>query len=125
MESRRRASARWWLTDGVERVDGRVGDGDERDAVGAHLHGDPDRPRRGHGRSLARSLGSRCGKKTAAEGGARRRGKRRARCASVLKLGGGSFAGAMAEGGWGGVEMKKGGGESFHGATTPRPACDG
>jgi hypothetical protein len=56
MESRRRASARWSLTDGVERVDGRVGDGDERDAVGAHLHGDPDRPRRGHGRSLARSL---------------------------------------------------------------------
>jgi hypothetical protein len=40
------------LTDGVERVDGRVGDGDERDAVGAHLHGDPDRPR-GHGRPLA------------------------------------------------------------------------
>lgn len=38
------------LTDGVERVDGRVGDGDKRDAVGAHLHGDPDRPRRhGHG----------------------------------------------------------------------------
>lgn len=41
--------------DGVERVDGRVGDGDERDAVGAHLHGDPDRPR-GHGRPLAGSL---------------------------------------------------------------------
>jgi len=41
--------------DGVERVDGRVGDGDERDAVGAHLHGDPDRPRRhGHARSVGR-----------------------------------------------------------------------
>jgi hypothetical protein len=70
MESRRRASARWSLTDGVERVDGRVGDGDERDAVGAHLHGDPDRPRRGHGRSLARSL-ARWGR------GAERRRRRR------------------------------------------------
>jgi len=49
------AGERVLLTDGVERVDGRVGDGDERDAVGAHLHGDPDRPR-GHGRPLAGSL---------------------------------------------------------------------
>lgn len=31
--------------DGVQRIDGRVADGDERDAVGADLHGDADRPR--------------------------------------------------------------------------------
>lgn len=86
--------------DGVERVDGRVGDGDERDAVGAHLHGDPYRLR-GHGRSLARRLGSRCGKTAA--GMARRREGRRGRgaeagerCASVLSSGR-EFVGEMAE----------------------------
>lgn len=31
----------------MQRIDGRVADGDDRDAVGAHLHGDADRPRHG------------------------------------------------------------------------------
>lgn len=45
---------------GVQGVDGRVADGDERHAVGAHLHGHPHRRPRRHGRpagSLAVSVG--------------------------------------------------------------------
>uniref|UniRef100_A0A0A9G8D6 Uncharacterized protein n=1 Tax=Arundo donax TaxID=35708 RepID=A0A0A9G8D6_ARUDO len=43
--------------DGVERVDGRVADGDDRDAVGADLHGHPDRRNRRHGWLAPRRLG--------------------------------------------------------------------
>lgn len=66
---RRRAGS---LTDGVEGVDGRVGDGDERDAVGAHLHGDPDLPR-GHGRSLAAWIAAMDGKREWGSGAGRGR----------------------------------------------------
>jgi hypothetical protein len=90
------------LTDGVERVDGRVGDGDERDAVGAHLHGDPDRPR-GHEQG-PRRVGRSCSV---------------ARSQRLREREEGSNGGRVGE--WEGEERRRGMGtvnESFHGTTT-------